>query len=87
MDILLNELDLKKNIVERSNSDYFSDDDPVKVTINDNKIIYMTLNILFLALSAYVRPIYCFFSLYFFVFYIKNLNPKYLVFIYILLNI
>ena len=47
----------------------------------------MILNIIFLALSAYVRPIYCFFSLYFFFFYIRDLRSKYLVFVYILLNI
>ena len=58
-----------------------------KKSKNEKKIIYMTLNILFLALSAYVRPIYCFFSLYFFLFYVRNLNSKYLIFIYILLNI
>ena len=51
------------------------------------KLSDIFLNILFLALAAYIRPIYSLFSIYFFVRYYFDLNFSYKLLFYIFINI
>ena len=53
----------------------------------NDKLIYIFYNTLFLALAAYVRPIYCLLSFYFFFQYFLVLNSKNKIFYYIIFNI
>jgi len=53
----------------------------------NQKLIYLFLNTLFLAIAAYVRPVYCFFSIYFFFQYFFILNSKNKFIYYIVFNI
>ncbi len=53
----------------------------------DQKLIYLFLNTFFLAIAAYIRPIYCFFSIYFFFQYFFILNSKRNFIYYIVFNV
>lgn len=54
---------------------------------NNEKLNYLFLNTLFLSFAAYIRPIYCLFSLYFFFQYFFILNSKNKFFYYIAFNL
>jgi len=51
------------------------------------KLSFMILNVLFLALAAYIRPNYSLFSIYFFIRYYFDLNISYKLLFYIFINI
>ena len=51
------------------------------------ELSYIIMNTLFLALAAYIRPIYALFSIYFFVRYYFDLNISYKLLFYIFINI
>ena len=54
---------------------------------NNKKLSYLFLNTLFLSFAAYIRPIFCLFSLYFFFQYFFILNSKNKFFYYIAFNL
>ena len=51
------------------------------------KLSFIILNTLFLALAAYIRPLYSFFGIYFFIRYYFDLNISYKLLFYIFINI
>ena len=52
-----------------------------------NELKFIFFNTLFLSLAAYIRPIYCFFGIYFFIFYYFKLGLNKNFFYYIIFNI
>ncbi len=59
----------------------------IKFETDNSKTKYIILNTLFFAISCYLRPIYCVFSIYFFSFYFINLKFQKKFIIYILTNL
>tara|TARA_B100000989_G_scaffold262939_1_gene214619 strand:- start:15559 stop:16800 length:1242 start_codon:yes stop_codon:yes gene_type:complete len=59
----------------------------VKYEKNKSETKYIILNTFFLAMSCYLRPIYCIFSVYFFTIYFINLRFQKKFIIYVLLNL
>ena len=53
----------------------------------NKELLYIIINTLFLALAAYMRPIYSLFGIYFFVIYYLDLNFSFKLFFYILTNL
>lgn len=58
----------------------------IKFEKDKSKTKYIILNTIFLAASCYLRPIYCIFSIYFFVIYFINFQFQKKFIIYILIN-
>ena len=59
----------------------------IKYEKNKSKTEYILINTFFLAASCYLRPIYCIFSIYFFITYFINLKFQKKFFFYILTNL
>lgn len=59
----------------------------IKYEKDKSKNIYVILNTFFLAASCYLRPIYCIFSIYFFIIYFINFKFQKNLIIYILINL